>query len=51
MQVLLNAVQSSSKKFGLNLNINKTKIMTWSKQPPDELSISITANNSKIEQD
>ena len=48
--LLLNAVQSSSEKFGLNLNINKTKVMVMSKQSPGEPSISATANNSKIEQ-
>ena len=49
LKVLLNAVQLSSENFGLNLNINKTKVMVMFKQSPDEPSISITANNSKIE--
>ena len=45
----LNAVQTSSEKFGLNFNINKKKVMIMPKQSPDEPSISITASNSKIE--
>ena len=48
LKVLLDAVQSESKKLGLNLNINKTKVMVMSKQSLNEPLISITANNSKI---
>ena len=48
--MLVNIVQISSEKFGLKLNINKTKVMVMSKQSPNELSISITVNNIKIEQ-
>ena len=50
LKVLLNAVQSSSENFDLNLNINETKVIVLSNQSPDESSIFITANNSKIEQ-
>ena len=49
-KVLLNVFLSSSEKFDLNLNIDKTKVMVMSKQSPDKPLISITTNNSKIEQ-
>jgi len=32
--MLVNIVQISSEKFGLKLNINKTKVMVMSKQSP-----------------
>ena len=36
LQMLVNIVQTSSEKFGLKLNINKTKVMVMSKQSPNE---------------
>jgi len=50
LQMLVNIVQISSEKFGLKLNINKTKVMVMSKQSPNEPSISITVNSTKIGQ-
>jgi len=50
LQILVNIVHTSSKRFGLNLNINTTKVMVMSKQSPNEPSISLTVNNIKIEQ-
>ena len=50
LQMLVNIVQISSEKFGLKLNINKTKVMAMSKQSPNEPSISITVNNIRIGQ-
>jgi len=50
LQMLVNTVQSSSEKFGLKLNINKTKVMIMSNQSPNEPSISIRVNNIMIEQ-
>jgi len=50
LQILVNIVHTSSKRFGLKLNINTTKVMVMSKQSPNEPSISLTVNNIKIEQ-
>jgi len=49
-QMLLNVGQISSERFGLKLNINKTKVMVMSERSPNEPSISITVNNVNIEQ-
>ena len=49
LQLLLNKVLTSSKKFGLILNVKKTKVLVVSKQSP-EPTINITASNVKIEQ-
>ena len=37
LQTLLNTLQMLSKKLGLNLNINKTKVMAVSKKSPEPL--------------
>ena len=49
LQLLLNKVLTSSKKFELILNAKKTKVLVVSKQSP-EPTINIMASNVKIEQ-
>lgn len=47
LQAIINAINAKGKEFGLNININKTKLMIVSRQPHDNADLYI--DNNQIE--